>query len=328
MSAPIHDCPRCGYDLSGVISAWKDACPISGICAECGLDLRWGDLLDAARRIPPWSFEHAHRAHVRALLGTILRCLRPRRFWSTLRMEWPFRPGRIARAIAASLLLMYAGFAVGFAIWQWAIALLIGSPRGTAWIHDEELVFFVLWPRTCLGGTTITWLVAGEYRLASLPLVNLWLLLTFALIPLCFVLLPRTLRASRVRPRHLVRIGMYGLIVQLAICTLPFLVTDLFDGAAEIAWRTRWFAGLGVPFWTLRTPWEQHRWQIQVLLAALWLTFWWGSACSRYLKLRHPWGIAVALTILSLLAASAPFVVIQPLSTPWLSQLRFTGDTR
>ena len=38
-----RDCPRCGYDLSGEIATWTEACPVRGLCTECGLEFAWGE---------------------------------------------------------------------------------------------------------------------------------------------------------------------------------------------------------------------------------------------------------------------------------------------
>lgn len=38
-------CPRCGYDLHGTIDTWTDACPLTGVCSECGLEFIWSEIL-------------------------------------------------------------------------------------------------------------------------------------------------------------------------------------------------------------------------------------------------------------------------------------------
>lgn len=52
-------CPHCGYDLSGVIAAWRDACPLSGTCSECGGAVAWPEVMQARLPAPAWSLEHA-----------------------------------------------------------------------------------------------------------------------------------------------------------------------------------------------------------------------------------------------------------------------------
>ncbi|MCA3005477.1 MAG: hypothetical protein IOD15_08950 [Phycisphaerales bacterium] len=50
-------CPRCGYDLVGEVMRWQGACPLDGRCSECGLELRWAEVLDREQRHPAWSYE-------------------------------------------------------------------------------------------------------------------------------------------------------------------------------------------------------------------------------------------------------------------------------
>ena len=45
-------CPRCRYDLAGVVASWSSACPCAGVCSECGLDFLWPDLLRADQLAP------------------------------------------------------------------------------------------------------------------------------------------------------------------------------------------------------------------------------------------------------------------------------------
>ena len=54
--AQTPTCPRCGYDLSGIVASWKDACPLTGICSECVLEFQCRYLLDPRFKIKPWFF--------------------------------------------------------------------------------------------------------------------------------------------------------------------------------------------------------------------------------------------------------------------------------
>jgi hypothetical protein len=92
---PIQ-CPRCGYDQRGEVATWSELCPINGICAECGLDFEWADVLCPDRNAPAWCVEYvARRAIARGCAGTFLRSFRPWRFWHRLRLSHPVRPGRL-----------------------------------------------------------------------------------------------------------------------------------------------------------------------------------------------------------------------------------------
>lgn len=123
--AALGRCPRCGYDLSGVIASWEGACPLEGRCSECGVDFHWGDLLNERRRHLPWLYEHANRWwNFSAAWKTTLTALTPWRFWRQTKVHHPIRLVRLALwlpvTIAPLLLLL-------------AIALLIiGALTGYA----------------------------------------------------------------------------------------------------------------------------------------------------------------------------------------------------
>jgi len=51
------ECPRCGYDLRGVVSSWRDTSPLIGKCSECGLSLEWSELLSRDQAEPAWCVE-------------------------------------------------------------------------------------------------------------------------------------------------------------------------------------------------------------------------------------------------------------------------------
>ena len=76
-------CPRCGYDQSGPVASWTAACPLSGLCAECGRAFVWADLFDPKRQDLPWHVEHAPSLFAVALRipGTAWRMLWPAVFW-------------------------------------------------------------------------------------------------------------------------------------------------------------------------------------------------------------------------------------------------------
>lgn len=99
---PEPRCPRCGYDLSGQVATWADACPLEGVCTECGLGLHWSAILGQAANPPRWSAEHApFHALPSRIPATALRALWPRRFWSALRMDHEVRVARLVSVAAA-----------------------------------------------------------------------------------------------------------------------------------------------------------------------------------------------------------------------------------
>ncbi|MCZ6834720.1 MAG: hypothetical protein O7G85_03005, partial [Planctomycetota bacterium] len=40
----------CGYDLRGTMGDWTNACPLRGVCSECGLGFDWADMIGSSKR--------------------------------------------------------------------------------------------------------------------------------------------------------------------------------------------------------------------------------------------------------------------------------------
>lgn len=81
-------CPLCDYDLRGLIDPR---------CPECGYQFEWPDLLDPARRLHPFLFEHHPRRNYWSFLKTSAAASRrPTKFWSSL---LPSQPSVLRRLI-------------------------------------------------------------------------------------------------------------------------------------------------------------------------------------------------------------------------------------
>lgn len=95
-------CPRCGYDQSGEIARWETHCPLAGRCSECGLDIEWRDVLNAARHVCPGHVEHAEgkRATFIAAWRTWVWSIWPWRLWKRLELRHAVRPRRLALWLA------------------------------------------------------------------------------------------------------------------------------------------------------------------------------------------------------------------------------------
>lgn len=117
-------CPRCGYDLRGVVSVWGDACPLEGRCTECGLVFEWGALLVPEKFEPLWCVEFApdRRQVPRACVTTAWRTFWPWGFWSRMQMSFDVRWRRLAVYLSALVALVLATLVVvqaglGLATW-------------------------------------------------------------------------------------------------------------------------------------------------------------------------------------------------------------------
>ncbi|MCK4873386.1 MAG: hypothetical protein KAS72_11730 [Phycisphaerales bacterium] len=293
-------CPRCGYDLRGEIQTWQDRCPMRGRCAECGLGFAWADVF--YRRVHPWLFEHQWRRRpTSSFVATVCATLRPWRFWADVGMSHRVHLAPLLCVVllsAALLFLMTWGAAVGTAGAQmsWSAA---GSPTYGAPTYGV---------RDILADLRITIRLIqelSEYRFA--------LVVSLVGMPFGFLLLGTTMRSAQVRFLHLVRIMAYSVVLVILLAGMwVYLCTALetirWFGAFPDALR-QWADAIvtrGAP-WSRRAFGFRSYLSMEESLRAMlyWqpcLACWWGFACRRYLKLPHPWLVAVLLAVLMGLA--------------------------
>ncbi len=318
---PSAACPRCGYDLRGQVDAWHPAysawvnaakaeardsqvvddegcvgaaCPLEGTCSECGLRFEWADLFAPVRQVTGL-YEVDDKRRVRALLSTIWAAMWCWPLWQRLKMQHEVRLDRIATV-------MLALFAVGYLIV--AVPWFVLENSGP--IRD---LFAGTWPITSWGGSPWQWrpivplgvLAEGDWN-AELyePLVSgVWFAVCAAqcsLMPLCFLLMPISLRKAKVRRVHLVRgwlysIGWFMLATHLqALGLVVFSAFDLFGG-----WGITMvpFALLAIAVW------------LPAVLGYVLVGTWWAVYSRYYLKLPRPqlvgWLLATVATLLSVL---------------------------
>ena len=129
------NCPRCGYDLHGVVDAWASECPTNGTCAECGLPFYWGEVLRPGLAAPRWCVEHrmGSFAVTRASLLTAGYVFVPAIFWRDLRLHHPVRPSRLIMFIAVLLLAIITMLAshqsLMAVIVRWEIGFYVGQEK-------------------------------------------------------------------------------------------------------------------------------------------------------------------------------------------------------
>jgi hypothetical protein len=115
-------CPRCGYDQRGEIVRWESACPMDGRCTECGLTFEWGDVLSMKRGRLPWCIEHVERRAIpRGTVNTLVKSLRPWRFWRQLRLSHIMRLRRLALYV---FLILIMPFMLAYVPVQVAVAVM------------------------------------------------------------------------------------------------------------------------------------------------------------------------------------------------------------
>ncbi len=133
-------CPRCGYDLSGVVSSWTDSCPLEGVCSECGAGVTWSNLLSRGvfrgdPRVSHWSFEHAESGLVAAYLRTSLRALTPLTLFGGLSRFDPIRPRRLLALVGVAMVILAVvatTLAVARRFGSASVATQSSSPSSTA----------------------------------------------------------------------------------------------------------------------------------------------------------------------------------------------------
>lgn len=221
-------CPRCGYDQTGVMSAWRESCPVQGRCSECGLDFLWCDAV-----VPPRCeglVEHAKTFRQWVWWGarTFARTWRPKRFWNWLRME--YRP-RVWKSVV--------WFVCAMAALDVAVAVIMLTRRAVSSRKSGSLSFVGAFgeefSRSMRWDAWLWWLPKGfvepawdNSRLVEVLMrleagrYQWWLLPALVMLhvgPLMLVVLPWTRARAKVELRHVVR----WLVYSQALWLLMFL---------------------------------------------------------------------------------------------------------
>lgn len=293
-------CPRCAYDLSGAAASWATQCPLRTTCPECGLDIDCRDILNPAFARLGHFFEHARRRPFTALVRTSLRAARPRRFWTWVQMNHAVRGVRLVLAGLGGMLLWYlAAAAAGAATLIAAVYAIMAlsppaaryTPTGADWLG---LLGPLLWPLN-----DAEWQRWGMRRgYGSFNLVEPALaaaLIAAAAMPLAYRLLPQTLRAARVRPRHLLRIAVYFWVPVPLILVAWACAAMLAETFAWRLWNT-WM-------WPVTSFISHRRIPLAAASIILWMFAWWTAATHRYLHLPRPRTIATTMLLICTLAA-------------------------
>lgn len=299
------NCPRCGYDQSGIIATWDsaDACPLEGTCSECGLTILWRDLLNPQWTLPRWSFEHrAGWWQVGVHLRTCCAALRPWSFWTRMTMHFPIVRSRLLRHAAAALLASHLVIALGAARFAhhtaqtWTLtpsgAFYPATTSQMAVAQIQAALDAFVWPYGYVR------LAAPRNTWASLPEVPVWLAhghLWTCLTPAAFFILTQSLRRIPVRRRHLLRGWAYGL-TPLPLVAGLWLIVD--------APATGVFVGGPGPAPANNT---MSSWLVAAMAA--WQLLYWSMFARRYLALPHPWAVAVGMLAIGGLAAGVLIVL-------------------
>lgn len=284
-------CPRCGYDLQGVVDSWKTACPVLGTCSECALAFQWSEVLTDRFRTPAWSFEHVYWWRLpKSWFQVLATSWRPWFFWRSLKMTHPIRRPRLWLFTAVTVFAMYIVLCASMATWVY-IAYQNEPGIGQAVIET------VLFPfSTGEAITPSSWRAMRNYiptprEVLTDQFADLLLLVAACpiLMWLCaagFVTLPVSRRRAKVRWRHIARIAVYGwtLVVPAILFLLVSRALEHRDHEIlmSLSAGCRWIGG-------------------GLTVVVVPLTFvWWSLATGRYLKINHAWAVGLAVVFLAL----------------------------
>jgi len=278
-------CPRCGYDQSGVVATWETACPVEGVCPECGHGFAWADLFNPSRQDLPWSVEAAAGTfgRLKRTPGMVARMLLPWVYWNRIGVDMAVRPRRLlawlvmlalgAHVLAwpfvtIAIVLLFRGF------WPLDISDLPEVFRDST---PSELLAYAVnglgWPFVVTSqdwtgwsfGAFANWGSALEYLRALLGFGLTW----------CVVLmvLPATRRIAKLRRGHVVRAAVLqlapipvlfgliraGLFAHISSFGTVMHAIIMWTSVAVGLWSICWWAS------ALRSGWGIRSWPLLIL---------------------------------------------------------------
>jgi hypothetical protein len=306
-------CPRCGYDLRGTFALWRESCPLDGRCAECGLRFEWAEVIGARAPRPGWCVEYARQwwGMPWRSVRTFFVALWPWGFWNSLKMTHDVQWGRIAAYLVLLVVPLYLFVCVAHGVAAWAtwceysrigctnmpspasviaqsvILPYSSSSPGAVTVPGRRGRFTVMFPSP-----------SQQHRVDWFDLEAATMLLPFlgvaVLCPAGFLALPVSRRRAKVRYAHIHRVTLYSMTFLLA--PIAGLYThSVLELAGDFSRVARWLV-YAVSAATLGFP---------VLLVA-----WWSCATGRYLKIRHAWGVGLAVVAMASLATMLTIVLI------------------
>lgn len=300
----VPACPRCGYDLSGIIATWDDCCPTSGTCSECGMTLDWRDVFFPHRADLSGFVEHA-RGPLRTWLTAWLTAwwtLRPWSFWRRVQPSQRTVPRRMALWLVIVLLLPHvlassSGVMSYFIRSKTPMPVMYAPGRGGTLTPVPAPVTMLAPP---VDGTTVlshfAFPIASAQSTGSGPLVRIvvpgwpWYALpalAFTLAwPALWLVLPTTRTQSKLRWSHVARAAVYQ-CSWISVVTLFRLFRNLYT-SFELA-TSPMPANLGVPRLGDYAP------ELLGIALLVWLAGWWFYAITRGWAVKR--GVVVWLSL-------------------------------
>jgi hypothetical protein len=245
-STPI--CPRCGYDLQGLVATWHTqgpdtsgaSCPTAGTCSECGLLFEWRLALSPHLANVPWFVECQHAMRLAySTMRTSIRALFPFVFWRHVALESPRNATRRAWWLLCTLLiwpflvsatlLVVSCIAVAVnpsptVIWNGSAWVVSAPPSSWDLLVSRSLAVF---PNAASVFTSPILALASVLRVEGAALLLCGSLSGAAGFPLMLVVLPFSRAKSKVRIAHLARASAYALApTPLLVALICYIVYD------------------------------------------------------------------------------------------------------
>lgn len=313
-------CPRCGYDLTGVVSPWVEQCPVEGVCSECGLEFAWCDLLVKDRRKIPWLYEHRQGLAAGCAFEMIPRALLARRFWRKVQLH--HRPNVFRLVLFPFVVffgLWFSSVLAGFFIFG-VRYLFLGPDANIGHYSTERSLGFLAFSQFGYG---------NEYQFHGVydtrPLLAILSTIGFSGGMALSLLIARSLRRiSKVKTSHLIRAFSSGLTIAMllyAVYTALWLADRIGvedDGPLQGRHYYSWGSAsawemIRVTAWS----WFMH-WRALFGAPILWLMLWWWCALRIGLRLEQWKQVYIAGVFLGALLASSSLLF----PNVWLSVIR------
>lgn len=318
---PTPQCPRCGYDQSGLIATWESACPLAGVCSECGYEFHWREVLNPEQRRLDGFVEHCPWKLVPLVaFRTLAWAWLPWVLWRRVKLHHEVVPKRLLAWLAVVLIgwhVVNAGLAVvSQYVLEYQVRSYVQSQSKLYAIpfeinKAELLVNALVWPvlrydpwvaQGSLGGTGLS-LAANEWPPP-------WHILTLATLafPIAFILLRGSRKLNRIRSVHVLRAAVYSfawvgtLLLLWTVLVVLDIVNVLTVDLNEL--HSSWL-GLVQQFIEYFFEWAPY-----ALL--VWLGLYWLLAMKIGWSFRNPFYHWLLISMVVLLASAAGARAINP----------------
>lgn len=289
-------CPRCGYDLGGLIAAWTQSCPLRSTCSECGLDFDCSRALSPRVIGPRWSYEHGFTREASRWRFTSYVAVLPRKLFGELAVDHRVNAPRLVWFTILWLALIHVTTAV------LSLGVMLNVLRGPAgmpgmlgsyWYEDDFLSFALTQLVLPYTGVLRMPIGASFIQIPLLPLFILVYVPTF-LMPAWLMLLGTSLRMARVRKVHLLR-GVAYSVPCAALCLVACVATTFAVPLAQP------YLGLMLPRLVLAGV---------VLFCLGHHLTWWYLFIRRYLRLRHAAAVVLLNSVMSVLVVMIVLILL------------------